>query len=316
MSWKEDAIRLAENGVSWRRIAKKLQVPKSTVSDTLRKHFKGYRKPEDIGVGGEVGDRPIPPKNASKGPRVLVLDIETKFLVLVGWGLFNQNFSLEQVEEDSSIISFSAKWYDEEEVMYMDVTENTEEDLLKALHNLLDEADFVIAHNGRRFDLKKIRARMVVYGMKPYSPVRVIDTLEIVKKEFGFTSNKLSYLTNLLCKNHIKSGHEKFPGIKLWKEFLKGNKEAIDEMRNYNIIDVLSLQELYDVISPWSSTLPNFDIYNVEEFDEDEWEEDGYHYTNLSKFQRYRNKKTGQYRRGRTNLLTKEERQKILANIV
>lgn len=316
MSWKEDAIRLAENGVSWRRIAKKLQVPKSTVSDTLRKHFKGYRKPEDIGVGGEVGYRPTPPKNASKGPRVLVLDIETKFLVLVGWGLFNQNFSLEQVEEDSSIISFSAKWYDEEEVMYMDVTENTEEDLLKALYNLLDEADFVIAHNGRRFDLKKIRARMVVYGMKPYSPVRVIDTLEIVKKEFGFTSNKLAYLTNLLCKNHIKSGHEKFPGIKLWKEFLKGNKEAIDEMRNYNIIDVLSLQELYDVISPWSSTLPNFDIYNVEEFDEDEWEEDGYHYTNLSKFQRYRNKKTGQYRRGRTNLLTKEERQKILANIV
>ncbi|MGU9537308.1 hypothetical protein, partial [Proteus mirabilis] len=83
----------------------------------------------------------------------------------------NQNFSVDQIAEDWSILSYSVKWYDSDDVMYSDVTEKTEDDLLQELHDLLDEADFVIAHNGRRFDLKKIRARMVTRGFKPYSPV-------------------------------------------------------------------------------------------------------------------------------------------------
>lgn len=45
------------------------------------------------------------------------------------------------------------------------------------------------------------------------------------------------------------------------------------------------------------------------------WEKDGYVYTNLAKYDRYRNKLTGQYKRGRVNLLTKEKRASLLANI-
>lgn len=40
-SWLQEAISLAESGMSWRKVARKLSVPKSTVSDALRKHFKG-----------------------------------------------------------------------------------------------------------------------------------------------------------------------------------------------------------------------------------------------------------------------------------
>lgn len=39
--WKQSAIVLAETGVlSWRRIAVALKVPKSTVSDNLRKYYQ------------------------------------------------------------------------------------------------------------------------------------------------------------------------------------------------------------------------------------------------------------------------------------
>jgi hypothetical protein len=156
---------------------------------------------------------------------------------------------------------------------------------------------------------------MVARGFSPFSPVRAIDTLESVKKEFAFTSNKLAYLTNLLCKVNKKSSHAKFPGFLLWKEFVKGNPEAIKEMRDYNIVDVTSLEELYDIIAPWSSTLPNFDVYK-KDFDLTDWEKSGYHYSNMGKYQRYLNKKTGQYRRGRTNLLSKDERSQLLSNIL
>lgn len=246
--------------------------------------------------------------------RILVLDIETKYLLLEGWQLFNQNFSVDQIAEDWSILSYSAKWFDSNEVLYSDVSEKTEDDLLFELWELLNEANFVIAHNGKRFDLKKIRARMITRGLKPYSPVRIIDTLEIAKTEFAFTSNKLLYLTRLLCKRHQKMDHSKFAGHLLWKEFIKGNPEAILEMRLYNCLDVQSLQELYEVIAPWSSKLPNFDIYE-DEVDNTIWEEYGYVYTNLAKYRQYRHKITGQFKRGRTNLLSKEERSKLLANI-
>lgn len=296
IEWKVKAVDLAKQGMSWRKVSEKLGVAKSTVSDHLRKVFSKVEVKQ-------------------QGPKILFLDIETKYMLLEGWGLFNQNFSVDQIAEDWSILSYSAKYADSDEVLYSDVTEMTEDELLQELHDLLNDADFVIAHNGRRFDMKKIRARMITRGFKPHSPVRVIDTLEIAKKEFAFTSNKLLHLTRLLCKKNQKSDHGKFAGHRLWQEFVKGNPEAILEMREYNQIDVVSLQELYEILAPWSSTLPVFEVYQ-DNFDNSEWVEDGFSYSNLGKYQRYRNTKTGQYRRGNKNLLTKEQRDILLRNIV
>lgn len=301
--WQRTALELREcQGLSGRQIAKIVGMSKTQVNDFFGKYYKEMNPKENMLEGlGRI-------------PRVLVLDIETRQMTLEGFGLFNQNFSLEQIAEDWSILSFSAKFMGEEEILYYDVSEHTEDFLLDRLYELLDEAEFVLAHNGRRFDMKKIRARMVARGFKPHSPVRILDTLEIAKKEFGFSSNKLQYLTNLLCKAK-KSSHNKFPGFLLWKEFVRGNPEAIQEMRDYNIIDVASLEELFLILAPWSSTLPNFATY-FQDYDMSDWEECGFVYSNLGRYKKYRHKVTGQYRRGRENLLSKEERSKLLANIV
>lgn len=298
IDWKKDAYVLKEQGLSSRAIAKMLGKGKSTINDLFKRESKQQVKVE------------------KKGPRVLFFDIETRQLTLEGFGLFNQNFSLNQIAEDWSILSFSAKWLGDSDIMYYDVSEMTEDMLLDKLYNLFDEADFLVAHNGRRFDLKKCRARMIARGFKPHSPVRMIDTLEIAKKEFAMTSNKLEYLTNLLCKNHKKSSHAKFPGFMLWREFIRGNPEAIQEMRDYNIVDVTSLEELYLIIAPWSTTLPVFEVYQDEVLDMSDWCDVGFVYSNLGKYTKYQNKITGQYRRGQKNLLSKEKKESLLRNIV
>lgn len=50
--WLQDAIELAKEGMSWRKIAKHLGVPKSTCSDSLRRVFKDSeytnKKPSDV----------------------------------------------------------------------------------------------------------------------------------------------------------------------------------------------------------------------------------------------------------------------------
>lgn len=298
-SWQEQAEVLAREGISWRKIAKTLGKGKSTVSDHLRKVFKSD----------------VHPTKEKSGPRILFLDIETFAMTLSGWGLFNQNFSIEQIEQDWSILSFCAKFAGGEEIYYQAIDEYSEKEMLQTLWDLMDEADYVCGHNARKFDVKKIFSRMIVNGFDRPRPFRIIDTLEVSKRCFGMSSNKLAYLTQLLCKEYVKSDHGKFSGFSLWKECAKGNPEAFEELKKYNILDVLSLEELYTVLQRWDTKLPVFSVHS-EIIDNSDWESCGFVYSNLGKYECYRNKKTGQYRRSRRNLLTKEQRDNLLANIV
>jgi DNA polymerase III epsilon subunit-like protein len=305
--WKTQALKMKSEGYSSRHIGKLLGKGKSTINDLVKRFYSG----------GEINV--TVPFNV-KGPKILFIDIETKPILAHVWRLFDQNVGLNQIEEDWSILSYCAKWKGSEDIIYDDLSnqEDFEDDsrLLEGLWDLLNEADFVVGQNSKRFDVKKINARLVLNGYPKPSTFRQIDTLEIAKQQFGFTSNKLEYMTDKLCKVHKKLAHKKFPGHMLWAECLRGNPEAWQEMREYNVNDVLSLEELYDILSSWDSKLPNFDVYVDEILDMDEWEEDGFHYSNMGKYKKYRNKITGVQRRSRVNLLSREKRMSLLANIV
>lgn len=303
-NWKTLATLMREEGYSHRKISEMLGIPRSTVGDHLR---RAGVKSKDI------------PAGPTKGAKILFIDIETSPILAHVWRLFDQNVALNQIEVDWSILSFCAKWKGSDEVIYMDTREqedvNDDSCLLDALWQLLNEADFVVGQNSKRFDVKKVFARFILNGLPKPSTFRQIDTMEIAKRNFSFTSNKLEYMTDKLCVEFKKLKHGKFPGHLLWAECLKGNPEAWDEMREYNCHDVLSLEELYDILSSWDDKLPNFDVYVDEILDMSEWEKDGFHYTNLGKYQRYRHKATGLQRRSRVNLLSKEKRQSLLGNI-
>jgi DNA polymerase elongation subunit (family B) len=186
-------------------------------------------------------------------PKVLVFDIETSPITAYVWGLKDQNISLSQIVKDWQVMAWGAKWLDApaSSMMYQDVRHTSERTLLKGIWKLLDEADIVITQNGKSFDSKKLNARFIHYGMPPPSPYKHIDTYLVVKQAADFTSNKLEYLTDKLCTKYKKLSHSKFPGMSLWNECLRGNKSAWNEMRIYNIHDVLSTEELYNKIRAW-----------------------------------------------------------------
>ena len=196
-------------------------------------------------------------KRMSEQPKILILDIETAPILAAVWKLWDNNVGLNMIQEDWFIMSFAAKWMGADDVIYEDCRDTYEDDklLLTKLHMLLSEADVVVAHNGDKFDIKKINARLIMNGFPPPAPYKTIDTLKIAKKHFAFTSNKLEYLTGELCKDK-KLSHGKFPGYNLWRECLLGNEEAWQEMKEYNIMDVISLEELYIKLRPWYNVHP------------------------------------------------------------
>jgi DNA polymerase elongation subunit (family B) len=186
-------------------------------------------------------------------PKCLVIDIETSPIVAHVWGLRDQNISLSQIVKDWQVIAFAAKWLGESKVFYTDTRRDKDDkSLLKQVWQLLDEADILITQNGQNFDSRKLNARFIQYGMKPPKPYRHLDTYKIAKAAAEFTSHKLEYLTEKLCVKYKKLSHKKFPGMSLWNECLKGNTAAWNEMRTYNIRDVLSTEELYTKLQGWT----------------------------------------------------------------
>jgi hypothetical protein len=193
-----------------------------------------------------------------KQQRTLILDIETRPVLAWVWGLKDQNIAVNQIFSDWRVIAWAAKWLGDapNKVIYMDQrkAKGTDNDkpILEPLWKLLDEADIVITQNGRNFDGPKLNARFMELGMKPPTPYRHLDTYQIAKHAAAFTSNKLEYLTDRLCTKYKKLTHKKFPGFSLWKECLAGNKDAWEEMRTYNVHDVLSTEELYMKLRAWA----------------------------------------------------------------
>ena len=255
------------------------------------------------------------------GPKILFLDIETSPIISYTWGLFDQNVALNQVKKDWHLLSWSAKWAHEpaNKVMYMDQrnAKNIEDDskLLKGIWKLLDESDIIVTQNGKSFDERKLNARFILNGMQPPSSSKHIDTLRIARKHFGFTSNKLEYMTNKLCIKYKKQKHKKFSGFELWSECLKGNMQAWKEMEKYNKYDVLSLEELYSKLQAWDTSV-NFNIYhdgltNTCNCGSNQFRKNGFFYSSVGRYQRYRCSQCGAESRDRGNLLSKQKKDSL-----
>lgn len=252
-------------------------------------------------------------------PRTLLLDIETAPILGYVWGLWDQQIGLNQIHSDWYILAWAAKWMGEKEVFYRDQrkAKNIENDkaILQDLWTLLDEADVIVTQNGKQFDEKKINARFIIHGFQPPSSYKHADTRSIARKKFGFTSNKLAYMTDKLCTKYKKLEHKKYPGFELWKECLAGNLEAWKEMEKYNRYDVLSLEELYTKLRPWDNCI-NPNLYHEGEVTKcacgsDQFKKRGFHYTAIGKFQRFKCLGCGQETRGGKNLFSKEKKEAL-----
>jgi len=199
-------------------------------------------------------------------PKMVCIDIETTPIESYTWGLWEQNVGLEMIKTEWSILAFCSKVIGKPGVEYADTggrgagKVRDDSKLLKRLWTILNEADIVIGQNVRRFDIKKINARLVMAGYKPYSPVRVIDTLDAAKKTFAFTSNRLAW-TSKYMTDTPKSEHKKYPGFELWAACLKDDPGAWAEMKKYNVQDVVATEKLYAKLRPWMSNHLNLGVY-------------------------------------------------------
>lgn len=196
-----------------------------------------------------------------KLPKILILDIETAPLKAFVWKLWKEDIYIDRIISDWFCISWSAKWLYGASVM-SDVLNSGEillEDdyrIMKNLWNLIQEADIIITHNGKKFDIPRINTRFILHGFPPSKPYLQIDTKEQASKLFSFSSNKLDYLAKQFgFDQKLETTFE------LWKKCLEGDEESLDYMVTYNIHDVELLEEIYLKMRPYIKSHPNVGLY-------------------------------------------------------
>lgn len=259
-------------------------------------------------------------------PVIKTVDIETSPIESYTWGIWEQNVSVDQIKTEWTILSYSIKTLGDPKVRYKDTggrgIKKVRDDkaLLQALWKELDEADIIIAQNGRAFDTKKINARMAMHGMLPYSPIRIIDTLEVAKKHFKFTSNKLEWMSKHLT-NQPKDNHKEFPGMELWLQCLQDNPRAWKCMRKYNEQDVISAELVYLRFRPWIAQHPNLSVFSgagkatCPKCGSEHIQKRGYEVTQSSRYQRYQCMDCSGWSRGKSLLTPSAERRALLVSV-
>ena len=232
--------------------------------------------------------------------KILLLDIETAPNLAYVWGIFKENIPIQRIVNSGYVLCWAAKWYGEKKVYFSSVEETSEKKMLMQIHSMLNEADVVVHYNGKSFDIPTLNKEFVGVGLKPPAPYKQVDLYQIVKSTFRFTSNKLDYVLKALgLKNKVK--HE---GFEMWVQCMAKDKKAWKSMKEYNIGDVTSLEELYTTLIPWIRTHPNHGTYSdvtcCPKCGSEEFTRNGNAYTSAGKYPRYRcsNIKCGGFFRG------------------
>ena len=304
----KEAKDLMNQGYSQRTVATMLGIARSTLQWWLR---------EDNGEPSRNEKKEIEKQSPVK---ILFYDLETSPTAGWVWGRWKQNVSQAQVEAESFILTYSAKWLGNPNVVSSRITEpENDKKIIEELHQLFNEADLVVAHNGNKFDNGIMNARSVFHGMQPYAPVKFVDTLQIAKKNFRFPSNSLDSLAQYLGLGQ----KVKHSGFDLWKRCMNMEDEAFAEMLEYNEMDVILLEQVYLKLRAWDAKAPNLNVY----FNDDVSRcpccgshhlnlIDKLSYTQQSAFSTYQCKECGKVSRAKKNHRSKEAMQSTLVNVI
>lgn len=205
--------------------------------------------------------------------KVLCYDIETSYIITreKKWQLYDENPISREIEEDWKILCYAFCWWDTETDTVSEVEVISQRDFADYVpgvnddHNVVFDlwqkfnlADAVIAHNGDKFDQRKVNARIAIHRLSAPSPFAQIDTRKIAKKYFGFTSNKLSDLAKFLgVEQKADAG-----GIATWDGCIAGDDASWDHMIAYNRQDVRTLWQIYLILRSWHQTHPSIAVMN------------------------------------------------------
>ena len=245
-TWHNEVISLSKSGMSGRKIAEKLGMAKTTVSDMLKEYKNGTLELAET----------------KKEVRYLYWDLETSFMQGYFFDVWQINIPLSQVTKQSHLLSASWAINDEKPTGVRLTPEQvkTGDDLhvVVKLIEAINNSDVIVTFNGKKFDTKKLNTRALYWGLPPVVYPRHIDLMQDAKRLFKFPSNSMQNISNYLGE----SGKIATGGTRLWQRCAEYEnydvcENALQEMLDYNLQDIVATRDLHKQFMGWSKNTPN-----------------------------------------------------------
>lgn len=172
---------------------------------------------------------------------------------------------------------------------------NNDKALLIEARKVLADADALITHNGKRFDLKFFNTRLLVNGLEALDKLKHIDTCQKAKSHLYLFNNRLDTLgTHLVGDNKMENG-----GWPLWVKVHGGIPRVRDEeseikMTKYCKKDVELTTAIFKVLRKFCTEVPNYNMFTDMEIKlcircgSTRIKQDGHHYNKTTVQKRYR----------------------------
>jgi uncharacterized protein YprB with RNaseH-like and TPR domain len=213
------------------------------------------------------------------------VDIETAPAIMAGWGMFKQNFGVEQVFEWPYILMIGLKWVGKPAEVLTN-WDMSQEEMLQRTLDAIKGADGVISKNGAKFDIPWIRTELLKHRMQPLPQLTHIDLEKAARAYFRFHSNKLDYILRYLGLGS-KVEHEGFP---LWRKVMAGNEAARKRMVRYCKGDLIGTEKLYKEMRPHIENHPAIRAVGSEgctKCNSKHTKKDGFRYTKCFRIQQH-----------------------------
>lgn len=196
-----------------------------------------------------------------KKPKIILWDTEVSTALVKGYG---PKWDFKCVEEvrPQQLMCYSWKELDARATHFVSMHDfDTYKEFIQSLADLLDEADISIAHNGIHFDDKMANTFFITQGVDRPSMRKSVDTCRVARSKFRFSSNKLDDLGTFLGVGEKVS----ISLIGIEDDFLDGKRQAIRDMKRYNVQDVILLEKIYKKLLPYIDNHPNIGMYARQE---------------------------------------------------
>jgi DNA polymerase III alpha subunit (gram-positive type) len=257
--------------------------------------------------------------------KIVIFDIETAPAEAYVWRRWKENIRVDQVISEGYVLCAVAKFLDEKyprKISLPDTKQwktNKEDDteVVKWCWEILNDADIVVAHNGKHFDFPVLNTRFMALGLPPPAPYKIVDTLEVAKKKFKFPYNSLHGILTYLG---LATKHD--TDFQLWVDCKNGKMDAWKTMVDYCVNDVKILETLYKKMVPWIDTHPNMGLFTdfsrpvCPKCGSEKIHRRGTHHTLTQVYNRYSCTACGGWFRDRNTSLDKEQKKTVVTHAV
>lgn len=298
----------------WGELAKKYGY---SSAEAFRSSFRRFEKNNK----GKLDDVVVSQAKEKLPFKPFVFDIENSLAEAYVFDTGEQYIKYDQIKRQPFILCWAGKLLNDPNVVADCISPEEAKDgndyrVVKSAWENLNGMDVVIGHNVRAFDLRKMNARFIYYGLPPLNNFHTVDTLMVARKEFNFLSNSLGALADYLgVEKKIEN-----EGLPLWKRCTEGDGESLKIMDNYCRGDIISTEGIYLKLRPFVRGHVNLSMYyddcneRCPNCGSDNLSANEYQYAITSRYESVRCENCGAISRRKVNLLSKDKKSSLLRN--